>query len=173
MRKGSKMTIEQKERLSIAHLGIPSPRKGVGAIQKECKQCLVKFEVPKSRNYRIFCSYLCSSIAKKGTVSWNKGLKGFGAGIKKPWFKELVTGEKNYNWKGDSVKYRALHNWVERNLGKPNICTDCFIFGEGHQMHWANISKEYKREISDWKRLCPSCHGKFDKKTLEVKEMAY
>lgn len=26
--------------------------------------------------------------------------------------------------------------------------------------HWANISKEYKRDFSDWMQMCPSCNLK-------------
>ena len=28
--------------------------------------------------------------------------------------------------------------------------------------HWANISGEYKRDLTDYKRLCVSCHRYFD-----------
>lgn len=30
-------------------------------------------------------------------------------------------------------------------------------------MHWANISGKYLRDITDWVRLCVSCHKYFDK----------
>src|SRR3990167_325793 len=32
------------------------------------------------------------------------------------------TGEKHPQWKGDQVGYRALHMWIERNLGKASKC---------------------------------------------------
>jgi hypothetical protein len=58
-------------------------------------------------------------------------------------------------------KYRGTHNWIERQLGKPQKCENCGIT-EDRRYHWANISGEYKRELDDWKRLCPPCHSKFD-----------
>lgn len=111
------------------------------------------------------------SANRKGISPWNKGIS-YRAGLPKPWKSDSQKGEKNFNWKGLSVQYRALHNWVENTLGKPTECSECGKFGSGRGMHWANISHEYKREISDWKRLCPACHKKFDTK-LSVKEMAY
>ena len=65
-------------------------------------------------------------------------------------------------WKGNEVGYRALHNWVEKMLGKPSRCSDCGKVGYGRQIHWANVSGKYLRETGDWKRLCANCHGKFD-----------
>lgn len=68
-----------------------------------------------------------------------------------------MTGEKNWLWMGDKVSYRALHSWVERKMGKASKCEN----DKNHQStryHWANISKKYKRDLSDWKQLCPSCN---------------
>ena len=59
--------------------------------------------------------------------------------------------------------YYQVHNWVYEELGKPNKCEDCKNNKLTHrQYHWANVSQEYKKEISDWKRLCVSCHFKHD-----------
>lgn len=72
-------------------------------------------------------------------------------------------GEKHYKWKGDNVGYRTLHKWVEIQLGKPHFCEDCGNKELKHrQYHWANISKQYKRIITDWRRLCGKCHKAFD-----------
>lgn len=61
------------------------------------------------------------------------------------------------------MSYRALHLWVERNLGKPDKCEHCCKSGlSGHQIHWANKSQEYKRELTDWLRLCVVCHKRYD-----------
>ncbi len=69
--------------------------------------------------------------------------------------------ENNPAWKGDKVKYRALHAWIGRKLGKPKICSDCGTT-VAKCYEWANISGEYKRDLSDWKRLCKKCHIAFD-----------
>lgn len=56
--------------------------------------------------------------------------------------------------------YYGLHAWVERKLGKPNLCAFCGKT-EG-TFHWSNISQEYKEDINDWQRLCVPCHRKYD-----------
>ena len=75
------------------------------------------------------------------------------------------VNEKNCNWKGNDVGYRALHRWIEQKLGKPNFCEDCRNGKlKPRQYQWANISHKYKRDLNDYKRLCAKCHAKFDKK---------
>lgn len=77
-------------------------------------------------------------------------------------FRKIVPrGEKSANWKGDKVGRAALHNWVEKHLGKPTKCAKCQKTDQP-KYEWANISREYKREITDWIRLCKKCHVKFD-----------
>jgi hypothetical protein len=69
------------------------------------------------------------------------------------------TGRNGNAWKGDKVQYRALHNWIERCLGKPHNCEECGKKDLSHrQYHWSNISGDYKRLTTDWRRLCASCH---------------
>ena len=80
---------------------------------------------------------------------------------------ELGRGENSILWKGDDVGYRALHRWVENHLGKPTKCEHCPKDNlSGHYIHWANISGEYKRDASDWIRLCALCHKKYDRNKL-------
>jgi hypothetical protein len=77
-------------------------------------------------------------------------------------FKQIVKrGEEHHSWKGDDVGKEGLHNWVQRNLGKPRKCEHCGTT-QAKQYDWANISQEYKRDLTDWKRLCRSCHAKYD-----------
>lgn len=72
--------------------------------------------------------------------------------------------ERSSSWKGDAVKYTGLHAWVRRHLGTPDVCQQCGKSGlTGRKIHWANKSGEYKREVTDWMRLCVSCHWKHDK----------
>lgn len=86
----------------------------------------------------------------KGRTPWNKGKK-----------YPQITGENNHNWKGDNVGYGALHHWVSRHKKKTGICKKC---DKKRKTHWANISGKYKRDLDDWKELCPKCHKKFDGK---------
>lgn len=66
-------------------------------------------------------------------------------------------------WKRDIPGYRAIHTWVVRQLGQPLECWECdFTSSKSRDFNWANISQQYKKEAADWKRLCRSCHWKFD-----------
>jgi len=81
-----------------------------------------------------------------------------------------LRGDKHWMWKGDEVGMTALHLWVVRRLGKPDTCEHCGKSGlKGAQIHWANKSHEYKRELSDWLRLCVSCHRHYDCSNLNRK----
>lgn len=98
---------------------------------------------------------------KIGKIPWNKGLKGFRAGEKRP--NILPKGSSNGCWKGDGVGYRGLHKWVELMLGKPTHCANCKKSSlKPRQYQWANVSHAYKRELSDWVRLCVKCHKAYD-----------
>lgn len=103
---------------------------------------------------------------KKGYKPWNEGMIGYMSG-KKHWNygnKGYKSGNQHYNWKGNLVGYRTLHKWIENQLGKPDTCKHCGRTNlKGRKIHWSNISKTYKREISDWIRLCAKCHKIFDK----------
>ncbi len=79
-------------------------------------------------------------------------------------FNKIVKRDKESpNWKGDNVGLTALHNWVERKLGKPKKCEFCGTT-KAKFFDWANISGKYKRDLLDWVRLCRSCHAQYDKK---------
>lgn len=108
--------------------------------------------------------------AKKDKPAWNKGLTKKTdervakyahklKGMKKPW----QEGAKHHQWKGKGVTYTALHKWIARRLGSPDTCEHCNISGlSSHQIHWANKSGKYKRDLDDWVRLCVKCHYLFD-----------
>lgn len=64
-------------------------------------------------------------------------------------------GSNNGQWKGDNVKYGALHEWVRNRLPKPELCEDC---NKVPPRDLANISQKYLRELDDWEWLCRSCH---------------
>lgn len=73
-----------------------------------------------------------------------------------------------------NLGYTGLHNWIYRILGKANYCSnkDCYyprkntsgyLMINPKRYEWANISREYKQELTDWKQLCSSCHKKYDR----------
>lgn len=72
--------------------------------------------------------------------------------------------ENNSNWKGDKVEYHGLHNYIKSHFPKPKKCSRCH---KNPPFDCANISGEYKRELSDWEWLCRRCHmikdGRMDK----------
>ena len=118
-----------------------------------------------------------------GHASWSKGkelseetkakmseslVKDYASGKRTP----PQTGKKNeksINWVGDKVGYRGIHHWISKELGKPRICNQCDDSELNHrQYHWANISGNYLRELTDWVRLCASCHKKYDLGKIEL-----
>ena len=110
----------------------------------KCEVCSTTFHANESslRAGRRYCRYKCywATLSKK------------------------KIGDKNPKWKGDRVGYHGVHDWIKLNYGKPNVCEECGKTNlKGKQIHWANISGKYKRDIKDWKRLCAKCHWQFDK----------
>lgn len=83
------------------------------------------------------------------------------------WFEEgheplrkFPKGHIPFNFLGDKVGYDALHDWVKRHAGKASKCEHC---GSVKNIHWANKSWEYQRDLADWLQLCAKCHQKYDR----------
>lgn len=116
----------------------------------------------KETDSRLLQAGLKASKSKKGKPAHNKGAK----------YPQLL-GANNPSWKGDKIGYSGLHDWLERELGKAHECVNpgCIYPRKDYDgrlmvtphYQWANISHEYKREISDWMQICASCHGTYDK----------
>ena|SRR3990167_654594 len=103
---------------------------------------------------------------KKGSIPWNKNLKGIHLSPITEFKKGQTADEKNAAWKGDNVGYVALHKWVARKRGKPQQCEHCKTT-KAKQFDWANKSGKYLRNLNDWLRLCVSCHHKYDNTNLK------
>ena len=54
-----------------------------------------------------------------------------------------------------SNNYGALHSWIKKRLSKPILCQNC---NKRKAYDLANISQQYKRDLSDWNWLCRKCH---------------
>ncbi len=97
------------------------------------------------------CSKRCKSCANRKRIILNmkrpKGIKYKNNGLKK--------NENNPNWKGDRVKYLALHQWIRRHKIKPELCERC---NKDKPYDLANMSGKYKRDINDFEWLCRKCH---------------
>lgn len=157
---------------------------------KTCEHCTTDFEYPEWGNWPgRFCSRQCLFDSMKTRIEsdclnckkpvrgkkycsqacyWTtlKGKKPIAATQipRKPWNKgtSAKSGDELPNWLEKKVSYKTLHTWVTRKLGKPSLCQTCGAT-EG-VFEWSNISREYKRDLSDWQRLCKSCHNKYDKR---------
>lgn len=77
----------------------------------------------------------------------------------------ILHGAAHPRWTGDNGSYHALHQWVRFHLRAPKECEHC---GDTSQKRydWANKSHEYKRDLSDWIRLCVKCHRAYDKPAM-------
>lgn len=113
--------------------------------RRNCLVCSTEFRATNIRNGNgRFCSMKCSGayMIRHGTHK----------------------GNRNANWKGDDVGYSGSHYWVSRWRGKPGTCERCGKTGlKGEQIHWANKDHKYRRVLSDYIRLCATCHPKYDK----------
>ena len=124
------------------------------------------------------------SLKTMGRIPWNKGIphteetknKISKANKGKTWKLSsetkrrqglAKTAEKNPLWKGDKVGYGALHAWIIRRFPKPKLCQCCNLCPP---YDLANISQEYKRELSDWEWLCCLCHRTKDGRMEKLRE---
>lgn len=79
-------------------------------------------------------------------------------------------GDKNPHWKGDDVGYTSLHEWINNNWGKLRKCEVCDT-EDAKKFEWANLNGIYNRDRVNWKRMCCSCHCKYDNKIMNIKKM--
>lgn len=95
------------------------------------------------------------SESHMGQIAWNKNLKGF------------LEGDKHYKWQAENPSYRAVHAWVNKMLSQPKRCYFCKST-TALRYEWANISGEYKRDLTDFMRLCRKCHYALDIKGINI-----
>lgn len=72
-------------------------------------------------------------------------------------------GKKNAGWKGDEAGLVCMHKRLYRAFGQPNKCDVCGATDESKSYDWANLTGNYG-DPTDFKRMCRSCHWKYDKK---------
>ena len=88
---------------------------------------------------------------RKGSGKWMKGRK----------------EELSHSWKGDLVGYGGLHNWVKKELGRPIRCDICGSLNK-KRYEWASKNHSYKRDLTEWLRLCTKCHRHYDANRLDI-----
>jgi NUMOD3 motif-containing protein len=78
-------------------------------------------------------------------------------------------GEKSGKWKGDDVRYGALHRWIRTHLPKPKDGL-CILCHQNPFKEVACITGIYNREFNrNWAWFCPSCHHKWDNLARNLK----
>jgi hypothetical protein len=84
------------------------------------------------------------------------------AGIpRRPQIKRDQRGARNSSWKGTAATYAAAHYRVYALRGQPSHCEECGSTDPARRYQWASISKNYA-DPYDYRRLCASCHSRFD-----------
>ena len=115
----------------------------------------------------------------KGIKGFQKGHLGYNWGHPqseetKKKLSRLNLGKKGY-WSGkerplkEKVGNTALHLWIIKKLGRPSKCEHCGKANKKSKggrswLQWANKDHKYKRNLTDWIHLCPSCHKIYDYK---------
>jgi hypothetical protein len=155
-----------------------------------CGYCRKSFEILTSRLKRgtgtKYCTHKCYALSIKGkpmTQQLKEAIRKSHVGRKntpetiekmsesaKERAKRLpLDNERNPGWKGEKVSYDGLHRWVQRKLGRPKRCEFCgFLSDNPHMFDWANKSHKYKRDLTDWLRLCRKCHNAYDNITKKL-----
>jgi DNA-binding XRE family transcriptional regulator len=74
------------------------------------------------------------------------------------------------SWKGSNSCYVALHKRLYALYGKPQKCEICGTTDPSKGYDWANLTGNYE-DPADYKRMCRSCHSKYDGKIKSIKHM--
>lgn len=94
----------------------------------------------------------------KRHTPWHKGRTGV-------YSQETLAKMSKAKWKGDSVGYAALHEWVRKEKGRTKNCEQCSRKNVWTDM--ANLSGQYRRDLSDWIELCRKCHSRLDRPKIK------
>jgi len=154
---GKSPSIEARKKMRLAHLGKKHSEEWK---QNQSKKMRGIKKPPRSVEH-------CKALSEAKKKEYQNGKV---SPFKKIWQENpnYLRGENNFNWKGDTVGYFALHHWINRKLGKPKKCELCCKEFKGRHIHWANIDHQYKRNLTDWISLCVRCHKQYDRKTGEI-----
>lgn len=112
---------------------------------------------------------ICPCGNKFYATRWKISM-GYGLYCSMKCFRGKNKGVNNGNWVGDDISYQGLHTWIQDNYGKPNKCEMCGTLS-AKKYEWASIGHAYKRDISEWKRVCVSCHRKMDNRLKSIYQL--
>jgi hypothetical protein len=137
----------QKDQRGKNQRGSKNPGWKGGKIEKTCIVCKKIYRVYPSESKKIkTCSSKCSSKHRAS----------------------IQMGENNSCWRGDNAKYHALHSRVRQEKGSPVYCEVCKTMSKNKKYEWASLTGKYEN-INDYKRMCRSCHKKYDAKQRRKK----
>lgn len=108
----------------------------------QCEICRIEFNAKPyhlKRGLGRFCSMVCRDV-------WQR----------------TKTAEKTAPWKGDNIGYSGIHWRMKRFYGRADKCENENCKGESTTYEWANLSRRYLLDRSDWKMLCKQCHFQYD-----------
>jgi hypothetical protein len=105
-------------------------------IESKCLNCLKPFMAYSGR--KVYCDKKCRDTH----------------------YKIRLLGSASPQWKGAQAGYSAKHKRLTSKYGKPTQCAACNKTAK--YIDWANLSGEYKEDITDWIRLCRKCHKWLD-----------
>jgi len=92
-----------------------------------------------------------------------KFMKNNGIAARRPGQLGHHWGPDHVNWKGDKAGYLGFHRRLDRKFGKIAKCSVCGMDDPRRWYEWANLTGNY-HDIRDYKRMCRSCHFKYDGK---------
>lgn len=82
--------------------------------------------------------------------------------------KRNQNGPSNANWRGEAANIVSKHKRLYRAFGQPSKCDVCGTEDPFKSYDWANLTGNYD-DPKDFRRMCRSCHWKYDKKHLNFK----
>lgn len=129
--------------------------------ERKCLGCDTTFPVIPSTRKR-WCSKSCAAINGPLREGLETGRRSHKPGL---------TGADCPNWKGNDVGYSALHTYISRHFLDPGHCELCgTTVPDVPRLEWAQkVPGSTSRNRTDWFRLCPRCHMRFDGRKLNWK----
>lgn len=128
----------------------------------QCKVCALRLKKPSIKRHTLKC-VTCGKEFKVLTSVLKKGQKNCSMRCRATYQKmTFPTGENSWSWKGNRATKYSLHDWVIKHLGRPKKCEICKT-ESAKKYEWSNKSQKYKRDLSDWQRLCTKCHMVYDR----------
>jgi len=134
---------------------------------KKCKVCRSPFKTypcrltGKGGHKALFCSKSCANKYNQNgkETRFKKGNTSFLSLHPE----NASRNDNHFAWKGEKVSYRGLHQWVIREKGYADTCSDCGRYSSNHRdIQWANIDHKYRRNLDDFIQLCRKCHRSHD-----------